>query len=340
MVINRDRNVLLLLLLLLTVTPTKLAIAEASQQSIVENSGGSFTYTQEINADSTEPHYISPQGYGFSIYSWFNQDYGWQHNFPLWDDDRYKIVSATLLIRGWDVDSEPHHGTGGEYDGISVDGNDLSPGLLQGTNNSWSETLFTVPLESINDDGLINVFLDIDMNHSQRTWATTLDYSLLTIEFILSNGRPPYQPLLAITPNGATGPDDDLLVTVVGPTPADPDNDPVSYQYRWYVDVGQGFFVDDEFAGKADHNGPSVPANQTEIGEVWKVEVYPADSENLAGSFASSTWYTIGDTDNDGVLDENDDFPKLESINLSYNQVTPSSIRSLYGLKRLRVLDL
>ena len=283
--------------------------AEATGQSTVINEDGSFTYIQEIGADSTPPHYTAPQGYGFSIYSWFNEDYGWQHDFPLWNDDEYKIVSATLLIRGWDVDSEPHHGTGGEYDGIAVDGVDLNPGLLQGNNNSWSETHFTVPIEAISDDGLINVFLDIDMNHSQRTWATTLDYSLLTINYIRSNGQPPFKPLLSITPNGATGTDDDLVVSVVGPTPADPDNDPVSYSYRWYVDVGQGYFVDDEFAGKADHNGPRVPANQTTIGETWKVEVYPSDSENLAGSFANSTWYTIGDADNDGVLDDSDDYP-------------------------------
>ena len=35
-----------------------------------------------------------------------------------------------------------------------------------------------------------------------------------------------------------------------------------------------------------------------------------------------------------------EDFPKLEMLNLSYNQITPASIRHLYQLNRLRSLDL
>lgn len=35
-----------------------------------------------------------------------------------------------------------------------------------------------------------------------------------------------------------------------------------------------------------------------------------------------------------------DDFPKLEVLNLSYNQITPASIRHLYQLSRLKTLDL
>jgi Leucine-rich repeat (LRR) protein len=37
---------------------------------------------------------------------------------------------------------------------------------------------------------------------------------------------------------------------------------------------------------------------------------------------------------------ESDDFERLETLNLSYNSITPASIRSLYGLKRLKTLDL
>ncbi len=35
-----------------------------------------------------------------------------------------------------------------------------------------------------------------------------------------------------------------------------------------------------------------------------------------------------------------EDFPKLEILNLSYNQITPASIRHLYQLPRLKNLDL
>ena len=36
----------------------------------------------------------------------------------------------------------------------------------------------------------------------------------------------------------------------------------------------------------------------------------------------------------------NDDFEKLETLNISYNSISPASIRSLYSMKRLKVLDL
>lgn len=35
-----------------------------------------------------------------------------------------------------------------------------------------------------------------------------------------------------------------------------------------------------------------------------------------------------------------DDFERLEVLNLSYNSITPASIRSLYSLKRIKNLDL
>ena len=35
-----------------------------------------------------------------------------------------------------------------------------------------------------------------------------------------------------------------------------------------------------------------------------------------------------------------EDFPKLENLNLSYNNLTPASIRNLFYIKKLKVLDL
>jgi Leucine-rich repeat (LRR) protein len=34
------------------------------------------------------------------------------------------------------------------------------------------------------------------------------------------------------------------------------------------------------------------------------------------------------------------DFEKLETLNMSYNSITPASIRQLYNLRRLKTLDL
>lgn len=299
------------------------AFADATEQGTVDNGDGTFTYTQKITGTSTPPHYSAPSGYGFDEYSWFNEDYGWQHNFADYNRQNMQIVSATLLIRGWDVDSEPFHGASGEYDGISVDGVDLDPGLLQGTNNNWSETSFDVPINSITDDGLMNVFLDIDMNHTSRRWATTLDYSLLTINYAVLSNDPPHQPQVSYSPPSAVTVGDDLVATVDGPTPPDPDGNNVTYRYRWFVDVGQGYFIDDNFAGKNDHTGNTVPASQTASGERWRCTVTPVDSNDIVGAATTITWSVVGDADNDGVLDEVDAYP-LDSERAFINR-TPAT---------------
>ena len=297
--------------------------ADATEQNTVNNGDGTFTFTQKIDGTSTPPHYIAPSGYGFDEYSWFNEDYGWQHNFAAFNQQDVQIVSATILIRGWDVDSEPFHGASGEYDGISVDGVNLNPGLLQGTNNNWSETSFDVPINSITDDGLMNVFLDIDMNHTSRRWATTLDYSLLTINYAVISNDPPFQPEVSYSPSNGVTVNDDLIATIDGPTPPDPDGNDVTYRYRWFVDVGQGYFVDDNFAGKNNHTGNTVPASQTASAERWRCTITPVDSNDIVGTAVTITWSIIGDADNDGVLDEVDAFP-LDSERAFINR-TPAS---------------
>ena len=279
-----------------------------SGSSTTNNGDGTFTYTQQIDESSTPPHYTAPNGYGFEEYSWYNEDYTWQHNFDAWNTAGIHILSATMLIRGWDVDSEPKHGTSGEYDGIAVDGVDLNPGLLQGRNNEWSETTFTIPTSNILDDGLINVALDIDMNHTSSTWATTLDYSLLTITYMITENEPPVTPELSGLPEGCIGSSTDLSVNVSNTATADPDGDPVTYTYRWYVDVGQGYYIDDEFAGKNDHTGNSVPASQVEDGETWRVQVIAVDDKGLSSDPVTFTWNN-SDCDGDGIDDSEEDYP-------------------------------
>lgn len=286
------------------------AVAAPTEENTTDNGDGTFTYTQKISVASTTPHYTVPSAGGFDIYSWFNQDYGWQHSFSDALNEQAQIQSATLLIRGYDIDSEAKHGTGGEYDGISVDGTALNPRLLQGKNKKWSETTFDVPISSIQDDGLINTFVDIDMNHTSKTWATTLDYSLLTITYMNSDNNPPEQPTLSMTPSSCTLITNDLVVNITGPSPADSDGDSVTYEYRWFVDIGQGSVVDDEVAGKTNHQTNTVPADQTVSGETWRVQVTAVDSNGLVSDPQFVTWDNIGvDCDEDGVNDNIDDYP-------------------------------
>ena len=286
-------------------------LAAATEESTVDNGDGTFTYSQKINSASSAPHYTVPASGGLNVFAWFDDDYGWQHSFSdIISDPTVQIQSATVLIRGYDIDSEAFHGTSGEYDGVSIDGVDLNPGLLQGTNETWSETTFDVPLSAIQDDGLINTFLDVDMNHTTNTWRTKIDYSLLTITYQLTTNNPPSQPTLSMTPSSCTSISDDLVVNVTGPTPADLDGDDVTYSYRWFVDIGQGSVVDDEVAGKTDHQGNTVLASETASGETWRVQVTATDDNDLMSDFQVVTWENIGvDCDQDGVLDEYDEYP-------------------------------
>jgi hypothetical protein len=269
-------------------------------QTNVDNGDGTWTFTQQVDEASTPPNYLgpwySPSYCGFEIYSWYDGNYGWQHSFVNWNMPSLNIISAKLTIVAWDVDSEPSWGWYGEYDGIHVDGNLLSPGYLQGFNGTWSTTVFDLPVEDIVDDGIIDVWMDIDMHHDYDNWATTLDYSRIEIRYSDFPNDPPYQPELAYGINlgvdCVTGAQcsqfgQDLVIDVVGPTPVDPDDDAVTYTYRWFVDIGTGGFIDDEFAGRGNHTGNIVPAADIHEGDVWQVQVIPVDEHGAIGQMTT-----------------------------------------------------
>jgi len=274
---------------------TEISIAAASSESTVDNGDGTYTYTQIVDEDSTPPHYVQPSAGGFEIYSWWNEDYGWNHTFDMCNDPNISINSVQLEIRAWDVDSEPSHGWEGEYDHITADGVDLNPVYLQGHNDEWSVTTFDVDPALLTDDCTLNVFMDIDI-HTEDDWATELDKSKLIVNYTLdgtSSNNAPHEPTLEITPNECVNINDDLVASVTGPNPADPDGDSVTYQYRWFVDIGTGGFLDDEFALGIDHTGNTVPAADTSINETWMVRVIPIDEHGVRGPFTEVTFSQI-----------------------------------------------
>jgi len=281
------------LLPIFAVVILNLLFVSSAFASTVQNPDGSFTYTQIVDENSAAQYYTLPShGGGFEIYSWYNQDYGWMHDFPEWNTPGLTIQSAKLTVNAWDIDSEVTQ-IDGEYDGLSVDGVVLNPGYLQGFNEQWSITTFDVPVNAITDDGKVNAWLDIDMTHQYENWATTLNFSELSVNYVIneSGNLPPYAP--QITESGQVPAEQDIKVNVTGPVPADPDEDLVHYEYRWFVDVGNGFFVDDEFAGRNDHTGNTVPAADIAIGDKWRVQVTPIDEHNAVGPYSNSTWEVV-----------------------------------------------
>lgn len=265
-----------------------------AQRSTAGNADGSFTFTQVINQNSQAPFYTKPaHGGGFGIYSKGNQSFGWMHTFDLFNGDGISITKATLTVHAWDVDSEPFHGKNGEYDQVSVDGKVLNPGFLQGKNNEWSKTTFDIPLTAIMDDGKIHVALDIDIY--KKGWLTTVNKSVLTIEYLHVPGNlPPYKPKLKASNDGLASVDTPIKVTVVGPNPPDPnEGDTVNYSYRWFVDIGQGHYIDAAFAGLGVFTGAEIPASVLKVGQKWRVQVLPRDQHRFMGPYAVIDWQPV-----------------------------------------------
>jgi len=278
---------------------TSFSLAAASTETIVDNGDGTFTYTQIIDENSDAPQYMAPvNGGGFGIYSWYDQDYGWNHTFDaaVCTNPNLTINSVQIEIRAWDVDAEPERGLNGEYDHITADGIDMNPVYLQGTGGTWSLTTFDVNTANLLDDCNLEMFIDIDMFATSRTWATELDYSKLVVNYSLDgSNQAPFQPEVAKRPADCVADDDALSVAITGPNPADPNGDAVSYEYRWFVDVGTGGFLDDDFAGRGEHTGSSVPATDTEVDDIWMVQVTAVDAHGAKSPFTQVEFVKIVD---------------------------------------------
>lgn len=149
--------------------------------------------------------------------------------------------------------------------------------------------------------------------------VTTEELGYDTQYHVIARNNPPYQPQLSITPSLAVEDIDDLIVTVIGPTPADPDQNTVTYTYRWFVDVGTGEFLDDELAGRGDHTGNMVPAADTVVGDVWMVEVTPVDEHEAVGLSAIATWQPVVLDGTKPVADAGPDQSVIEDIVVSFD---------------------
>ena len=116
-------------------------------------------------------------------YRWWNEDWGWTHTFSPPGPAPVSIISATLTIEAWDVDT----GLEPEIDEIYVgtDSTGIFLGDLNDMDDVWSTTSLTLPASTFADlmDGTINIFMDIDSTHNQYFWAVTLKSSALTVTY-------------------------------------------------------------------------------------------------------------------------------------------------------------
>ena len=269
------------------------------EDGLHENDDGSLTYVQTTDENDESPLYEgpfesdNPCAYedtlsGFGYYSWYDQDYGWKHVWPGFDPQEGDVCvqSVQVVICAYDVDEadcnaeHPGEPDECELDHIFGDGELLNPEYLSGNNEQWSVTVFDLPPAAILDDGELNMFIDIDVWNSTCTWATTLNWSQLIVTYrSTACNQPPFTPEGTYT--GCSTDDSALCVQVTGPIPPDPDGDNVTYTYRWFVsNEATGFgFVDDENhpVHPVDHDGPCIPASDSDVGDTWRVVVYAVD---------------------------------------------------------------
>lgn len=137
---------------------------------------GSIAHAVTVDVVQTPTNYFVPtdgQKYGSPYYRWYNEDWSWKHNAI-----GGTVTSAWLMISAFDVDAPS------EVDNIWVDNNGtlVNLGSLDGANDVWNFTWFSLPASLFDDIGTgLKVSIDIDTTHTSRYWAVTLAKSVLCV---------------------------------------------------------------------------------------------------------------------------------------------------------------
>jgi len=153
-----------------------------------DTSGVWFLVPKELSDDPCNWHEDHPPWHRGS-----NQDWGWTHNIasrvPL---DATGIVSATLTILAWDVDSDE-----GEDDVIFVNSRYL--GSLTGVDRDWQAVTFDLPspvLEELWRTSQLYVYMDIDqMLDPSIGYRVTLKSSTLKVKYNTTGTAPTTVPV-------------------------------------------------------------------------------------------------------------------------------------------------
>jgi hypothetical protein len=280
------------------------------------NNDGTYTLQQTVDA-TTHPAYQGPfttthgcvdgqSLYGFDYLCWYDNDFGWTYSLPeAFNENSVCLVSASLKVCGWDVDfsdcRELYPPDVCEQDIVYFNDTPLSSNHeqnnLEGSNQAWSQTVFTVPTSQIGF-GINQVRVDFDEHRTTCDYAGMVHRAVLEVVFRATPcNTPPYPP--QISQSQCTTPDSIMCVTVTGPTPADPENDPVTYSYAWYhSNHGSGY----AFVLSPDDVLPCRSAAGSAIGDAWLVKVTAHDDHGHASLETMSDPFVVTATCEDNNL--------------------------------------
>jgi hypothetical protein len=139
------------------------------------SNGGANTYfLPPVTDPKTDPPY----------YRWWDDDWGWTHTFSPPNPAPVSINWATLEIEAYDVDP----GVDPEIDLIRGDGDWLeAKHSLNDMDEAWKITVFNLDASALSRlmDGTMIISMDIDSTHITDSWAVTLRFSKLTVNYDL-----------------------------------------------------------------------------------------------------------------------------------------------------------
>jgi hypothetical protein len=173
------KSITICFVVLLVLSISNLADASTTVMDMVDSSDGQAnTY---FGSTPIDDYSIQPSS--TDTYRWWNEDWGWTHTFSPPGPIPSTIISATLEIKAWDVDSpsEMNIMLGDSSSSTNI-------GTLQGKDDEWITTILPLSSDLFTDlmDGNIDIWMDIDSTnpYNMNMWAVTLESSKLTVTYI------------------------------------------------------------------------------------------------------------------------------------------------------------
>jgi hypothetical protein len=157
------------------ISPADASITITDMVDSSDSQANTYFSSTPTDTDSSRPS-------STDTYRWWNEDWGWTHTFSPPGPTPTSIISATLEIRAWDVDSpsEINIMLGGGLSGTNL-------GSLLGGDDIWTTSILTLTPDLFTDlmDGNIEIWMDIDASNTlyMDMWAVTLESSKLTVTY-------------------------------------------------------------------------------------------------------------------------------------------------------------
>jgi len=173
-----------------------LASGSFAETYVVTDTRDSNSWGGWFLPDGMDPETGSPPNY-LPYYRWDDNDWGWTHT-PVLENLPTEIISATLSIEAYDVDSSGIHEIYGDgiYLGTLTSGqNQTETSGSEGYKVEWNTTKLSLDKDALSElmDGTMNIWMNIDAAHPEPEGSArgvTLRKSALAVVYTDSYDDP------------------------------------------------------------------------------------------------------------------------------------------------------